>query len=98
MKIAKQNPERVANTAMSVPRHIKTSSENGTVGRVINTVAQSRSNQPHTCRRSDRQRLVSALCAGFGDFFAVQIDHETVGPQILYGARLFSAMLVMSDD
>ena len=79
MKIAKQNPERVANAAIRVPRRVKISSENGTSVRVINAAGpKSQQIGPKTA-----DEVIGSgwfrICAGFGDFFAVQIDHETVG-------------------
>ena len=38
------------------------------------------------------------VCAGFGDFFPSKSTTKPWVTQILYGARLFSAMLVISDD
>ena len=79
MKIAKQDAQCVPDSAIRVPEARKDFFRERHVGRVINA-ARPKSQQIGAILADE---VIGSgwllVCAGFGDLFAVQIDHETMG-------------------
>ena len=98
MKISEQNAQRVSNSTIGVSQARENFLGKRNVSRVIDA-AGPQANEicaVFIYKMAGVYRLL--VSAGFGNFFAVPSTTNPCVTQALYGARLFSAILVIKDD